>query len=286
MMACLNLLGSIVGLLLVVHAVRRDEEKHDLLALGLAQSNSSLREDLSTDECNALLFTVVTSDSDVDRKEIVKFIQSSLFESTGLDVLASMMTDGTYNIKLTQALQTGGTNMGANSLILQRQTMEELVYNGSFYIGEHKLGWVARKSKLEWSDDAVQKSIDLGVKALSASCFLIVGSAFIAECITERIQDVFALDALMIVDSAPILRGSSILDMDSKISDLVTGSSISELRSLFTAKCIEVLRASVGDVISPIPNRPLPGAQKQPDEAHGPPAADSDGGSNGGSAGR
>eukprot|EP00927_Polykrikos_kofoidii_P035041 TRINITY_DN2961_c0_g1_i1.p1 TRINITY_DN2961_c0_g1~~TRINITY_DN2961_c0_g1_i1.p1 ORF type:complete len:292 (+),score=38.41 TRINITY_DN2961_c0_g1_i1:106-981(+) len=249
------------SLLLELQAVRHDEPGHEQ-QLGLAQSNSSL-EKLTIDDCNALMMTVFASNEEAEKEDVLLIIRGALFEQNGMAVLADFMTDGLYTIELDQALKTEGTNIGRNRLSIMKVEHKDFFFSGSFHIGGHNISWLVKENgRFYWhSGEAGSSKLHLGRHALSGSCFMIVGAAFISEIFTPWNPSHFAKDALMIVNSAAVLTGSGKLRINSKVASWVRDKPIKDLKNMFSLNCGEVLKLSVGDVLSavgPPPKNPPP----------------------------
>eukprot|EP00927_Polykrikos_kofoidii_P057412 TRINITY_DN5153_c0_g2_i1.p1 TRINITY_DN5153_c0_g2~~TRINITY_DN5153_c0_g2_i1.p1 ORF type:complete len:293 (-),score=38.46 TRINITY_DN5153_c0_g2_i1:211-1089(-) len=243
---------STASLFFELQGVRLEESQHDTPQVGLAKSNSSIKK-LTLEDCNALLFTIISSTSNDDKRHAMSVIRASLFEKNGFDILALFMADGSYTIEVDQAPGMNTTSVGQSKLTLKKSETGEM-YEGAFHLGGHKLKWVARSSgRFDWDgQDSGRDRINVGKEALSASCFLIVGSAFIAECLSPDNPDNFAKDAMVIYESAAVLAGAGSIDADQEIYRLIMGSPISDLTKLFSTSCGKTLRLSVGDIISPV----------------------------------
>jgi hypothetical protein len=257
-----TVIASVASLLLGVHAVRYDDPKQDLPRLSLAQSNSST-EQLTIDDCNALLFTVMSSDDERNKQEVMLVIRGALFEKNGMAVMADFLSDGLYTIEVEQASRTGGTQIAMNKLTVMKTESDGNLFAGAFNISGHSMGWLAKQDgRFFWHSGAASKEHrPLGHHALSGSCFLIMGSAFIAETLTPFNADSFAKDAIAIAKSATVFTGTGHVNTKDEIADLITGGSISLMRAKYASHCGDALRLSLGDVISavgPPPKHPPP----------------------------
>eukprot|EP00927_Polykrikos_kofoidii_P069678 TRINITY_DN6524_c1_g1_i1.p1 TRINITY_DN6524_c1_g1~~TRINITY_DN6524_c1_g1_i1.p1 ORF type:complete len:286 (-),score=35.50 TRINITY_DN6524_c1_g1_i1:190-1047(-) len=247
-------IGSVAGLLLGVEAVRHDDPKSDSPPLS---SFSGKR--LTLDDCNALLYTIMTEGNDAQKLKTMLVIRDSLFQQNGLGILASFLSDGSFMIEVNQAWRTGGTNVGVSKLTVSKSSLGDK-YKGVFLIGGHRLPWEAfNDGRFKWKRvKGSRHTIDLGRRGLSGSCFLIVGCAFIAEVLTPEHAGVAAKDGLTIFNSAAVLTGSASIDTDVAIAGMLTSMSMAQIQILFASKCGKVLRLSVGDVIAPIKSAPKP----------------------------
>jgi hypothetical protein len=250
------------SLLLGLQAVRHDDPAHDSPPFGLAQLNSSGK-DMTIDDCNALLYTIMASTDLISKGEVMLSIRTALFHQNGMDVLADFLTDGLYTIELDQARHTGGKHIGRNTLTVVNERETDYLYSGAFVIGGQTFGWLAKKDGLfYWHSGIAQRpKLHIGGDALSGSCFLIVGCAFIAQALRPFSTEPFYDDALAILDSATLLTGSGRLKITSKVADLIMGDSFVKMRDMFIRMCPDILRLSIGDVISavgPPPKNPPP----------------------------
>eukprot|EP00927_Polykrikos_kofoidii_P015652 TRINITY_DN16991_c1_g1_i1.p1 TRINITY_DN16991_c1_g1~~TRINITY_DN16991_c1_g1_i1.p1 ORF type:complete len:293 (+),score=46.20 TRINITY_DN16991_c1_g1_i1:129-1007(+) len=255
------MVAFIASLLLKLQAVKHDDSKLHPQSLMFAESNSSLKP-MAIDDCNALLYTIMNSDDDPSKEALMLVLRGSLFAQNGMDVMTDFISDGLYTIELDQAASITGTHIGQNKLTVVKEPKEGS-FAGAFVIKGHTLGWLAEPGGgFFWhSGEASGKSIHIGAQALSASCFMIVGSAFIASAIVPDNPGAFAKDALVIFNSAPVLTGYGDMNTDLEISDLLASKSISGMQSMFAQHCGDVLKLSVGDTISavgPPPKNPPP----------------------------
>eukprot|EP00927_Polykrikos_kofoidii_P034696 TRINITY_DN29384_c0_g1_i1.p1 TRINITY_DN29384_c0_g1~~TRINITY_DN29384_c0_g1_i1.p1 ORF type:complete len:325 (+),score=40.44 TRINITY_DN29384_c0_g1_i1:115-975(+) len=245
--------ASVAGVLVELQAVRHDDQVHDLPPLELGQSNSSLKP-ISIDACNALLFTVMSSNDYANRKKLMMVLRVALFEKTGMSDLAEFLNEGLYTIEVEQAEHTGGTNIGRNKLAVLKMMDEDNLFSGAFDINGHSLGWLAKKSGRFLWDTGVpsQDKLHIGGEALSGTCFMIVGSAFIAEAITPYHADPFTINAVAIFDGVTVLTGSGHINLEPEVFELIKGKSINDMLDMFSQRCGETLGLSVGDVLSPL----------------------------------
>jgi|EP00927_Polykrikos_kofoidii_P051184 hypothetical protein len=262
--AHLIVVASVARSLFGVQAVRQDDPEHDFRQSGLVQSNLTR---MTIDDCNALLFTIITGTGETEKSDALMLIREKLFPGKGMDVMASFMSDGFFSIEVTQALRTEGmSDRTPSKLTLQKSQRTDIVYQGAFHIDGHTLTWSTKKNgRFDWgSPDARKEKIHMGHEALSGSCFMIIGSAFVAQCLTPENSDAFVKDALVIFENSPVFVGTGTIKTDLQVSDLIMSNSVSDMVTMFVDKCGPRLKTSVGDVISRIPGASVPPPEPEP----------------------
>lgn len=256
-----NGVAFVARLLLGLHALRRDEPTDE-------QHNDPLYEhdtgtDLTIDDCNAMLYTIMASTDLTSKQEVMLTIRSAMFSENGMDVLADFLTDGLYTIELNQARHAHGSPTNLNTLTLMKTKEEDSLYSGAFVIGGRTFGWLANADGYFYWHSGVpsRPKVHMGHEALSGSCFLIIGCAFIAQTLRPFSTENFYRDALAIVNSATLLTGHGHTKVHAEVAKLIMSNSIDLLRDKFDHTCPDILRLTIGDVLSavgPPPKNPPP----------------------------